>query len=118
MVTSFGKFLRKIRIDHNEILKDMANVLGVTASFLSAVENGKKKIPDQWLQILGDVYNLTPKEIEELDFAFSETNNSIKILFDGLGEENKKVAFSFARKLDTFTEKELAEFRKIMKMED
>lgn len=38
MVTAFGKFLRILR----EILKDMAEKLNVTSSFLSAVENGKK----------------------------------------------------------------------------
>ena len=43
MLTSIGRFLRKLRIDHGEILKDMADALGVSSAFLSAVENGKKK---------------------------------------------------------------------------
>ena len=42
MITSLGRFLRKLRIDQGEILKDMADKLGVSVSFLSAVENGKK----------------------------------------------------------------------------
>ena len=42
MLTSLGKFLRKLRIDNNELLKDMAQKLNVSVSFLSAVENGKK----------------------------------------------------------------------------
>ena len=45
MLTSIGRFLRKLRIDHGEILKDMADALGVSYAFLSAVENGKKKCP-------------------------------------------------------------------------
>ena len=45
MLTSIGRFLRKLRIDQGEILKDMAEKLGVTVSFLSSVENGKKKCP-------------------------------------------------------------------------
>ena len=44
MITPIGKFLRKLRIDTGEILKDMAEKLHVSPSFLSAVENGKKKI--------------------------------------------------------------------------
>lgn len=43
MITPIGKFLRKLRIDTGEILKDMAEKLHVSPSFLSAVENGKKK---------------------------------------------------------------------------
>ena len=42
MLTALGRFLRKIRIDRNELLKDMADKLEVSASFLSAVENGKR----------------------------------------------------------------------------
>ena len=45
MLTMLGKFLRKLRIDRNELLKDMAGKLDVTVSFLSSVENGKKKMP-------------------------------------------------------------------------
>ena len=45
MLTSIGKFFRKLRIDEGEILKDMAEKLGVSVSFLSAVENGKKRMP-------------------------------------------------------------------------
>ena len=43
MITAFGKFLRILRMDNGEILKTMAEKLEVTSSFLSAVENGKKK---------------------------------------------------------------------------
>jgi len=45
MITEYGKFLRKLRIDQGQILKTMAEKLGVSSAFLSAVENGKKKIP-------------------------------------------------------------------------
>lgn len=47
MLTEVGKFLRKVRIDHDEILKDMATKLGVSVSFLSVVENERKNIPDE-----------------------------------------------------------------------
>ena len=44
MLTNFGKALRKLRIDNNELLKDMALKLEVTVSYLSAVENGKRDV--------------------------------------------------------------------------
>lgn len=37
-VTSFGKILRKRRIDSSEILGDMAKRLDVSASYLSSIE--------------------------------------------------------------------------------
>lgn len=42
MVTAFGKFCRKLRIDRGQIMLDMAESLQVSPAFLSAVENGKK----------------------------------------------------------------------------
>lgn len=114
MITSFGKILRKIRIDNNEILRDMANKLNVTSSFLSAVENGKKRIPDQWLNQISSMYNLNSLEIEKLEFAFSETNENLKISFEGLNLESKKLAFSFARKLDKFDDTEMELLKKLL----
>lgn len=114
MITSFGKLLRKIRIDNGEILKDMANKLQVTSSFLSAVENGKKKIPDQWLNVLCTCYGLTEKQRKDLEFAYCETNNSLKISFDGLSAENKQLVFSFARKLNSFDSKEIEQLRTLL----
>ena len=52
MLTALGRFLRKIRIDRNELLKDMADKLEVSASFLSAVENGKKSMPSPPFSVL------------------------------------------------------------------
>jgi transcriptional regulator with XRE-family HTH domain len=45
MLTEFGQYLRKIRIDCGDLLKDMADKLGVTSSYLSAVETGKRNVP-------------------------------------------------------------------------
>ena len=42
MLSEFGKFSRKLRIDRDELLIDMAKKLGVKPAFLSAVEFGNK----------------------------------------------------------------------------
>ena len=42
MLTSFGKFCRKLRINNGELLYDMAEKLDVSSAFLSKVENGKR----------------------------------------------------------------------------
>ena len=49
LLTKLGRFLRKIRIDRGELMIDMAEKLGVTPAFLSAVENGKRKPPKEWV---------------------------------------------------------------------
>ncbi|MBB5072951.1 transcriptional regulator with XRE-family HTH domain [Bartonella callosciuri] len=45
MLTSFGKTLRRLRIDHSERLLDMGEKLDRSVPFLSSVEIGKKFLP-------------------------------------------------------------------------
>jgi transcriptional regulator with XRE-family HTH domain len=66
MTTDFGKFCRKLRIDNNELMKDMANKLGVTTSYLSAIEKGKRNIPTDWAEQIAEHYELTEKQVIDL----------------------------------------------------
>lgn len=66
MVTDFGKFCRKLRIDNDEFLKDMAGKIGVTSSYLSAVEQGKRKMPSEWAKKITGAYALTDSQQREL----------------------------------------------------
>lgn len=98
MLTSLGKFLRKLRIDHGEILKNMAEKLNVTASFLSAVENGKKSMPTNWNNQICDLYHLD--EVQQIEFtkAIAESEKKIAIDFTDSSFEQRELAIAFARK--------------------
>ncbi len=48
MLLSFGKILRKLRIDWAECLLDMSAKLGLSITFLSSVEIGKKCVHLEW----------------------------------------------------------------------
>lgn len=67
MLSEFGKICRKIRIDHNELSKDMADKLGVTPAYLSAVELGKRNVPNGWAHKISQLYSLDKKTSEELE---------------------------------------------------
>lgn len=114
MITSIGKFLRKIRIDNNEILADMAEKLGISSSFLSAVENGKKKIPVGWNKKICELYSLDEKQAENLDQAIAETEQSYEMNFFGVATENREIAVSFARKFAEMNEEQIAAIKKIL----
>lgn len=104
MVTSVGKFLRKLRIDRCEILKTMAESLGVSSAFLSAIENGKKKFPDTLLLKLQEAYNLSPEQMEELKLAIMESSNTLELNIQNSTDKNRQLAVSFARQFDTLDE--------------
>ena len=65
-LTEFGKFLRKLRIDNGELLKDMAIKLNTTPAFLSMVETGRRSIPKKWEEEIEKIYSLSLIQKEEL----------------------------------------------------
>lgn len=115
MLTSLGIFLRKLRLEQGEVLKDMADKLGVTVSFLSAVENGKKRMPSGWNNKICEIYSLDTDAQELLTTAIAETEESVEIDFAGIANPNKEIAVSFARKFSEFDDEELKKIREILK---
>jgi transcriptional regulator with XRE-family HTH domain len=101
MLTSIGRFLRKLRIDNGEILKDMAEALGVSSAFLSAVENGKKKMPEGWIEKLKSIYSFTAEQAEELQAAVIDTNDAVELNLQNATPGNRALAISFAREFDS-----------------
>lgn len=104
MITSIGKFLRKLRIDKGEILRNMAETLGVSSAFLSAVENGKKKLPDAWFPKLQEYYGLSVEQMEELKQAVIESGDTVELNIRNASAGNRQLAISFARQFDTLDE--------------
>lgn len=115
MLTPLGIFLRKLRLDHNEILKDMANKLNVSVSFLSAVENGKKKIPQNWAKEIKNMYNLSNEQIINFENAIIETQEYLEINLKNLSNIQKSIAISFARKLEEIDEKNMTKLLEFLK---
>lgn len=97
MLTQVGKFLRQMRMNNDEILKEMATKLGVTSSFLSAIENGKKKMPKSMRNKIVKKYDLSTEDIEALDNSILESNDTVEINVRSLSNDKKGLAISFAR---------------------
>ena len=96
MLTDFGKALRKMRIDHGEFLRDMAAKLNVTVAYLSAVENGRREVPDNWIGELANQYKLSNEERKD----------SLKIDLSGIQAEEKELALAFARTFKNLSEED------------
>ena len=98
--TSFGEFVRILRIRHHEVMGDMAKVLGTSLPFLSAVENGRKNVPADWIGKLTEHYGLTETEQQNLREAAEESKTQFKIVVGKAGNNQRKAALRFARSFD------------------
>lgn len=98
--TSFGEFMRVLRVKNHEVMGDVAKMLGVKVPFLSAVENGKKNVPSEWIEKIVTYYNLDAKGQAELKEAIEESKTQYKIIMNDSGVNQRKAAMRFARSFD------------------
>ena len=114
MVTEVGRFLRKLRIDEGEIILNMAEKLGVSASFLSAVENGKKRMPSSWNSRICEIYKLNLEQKEEFTNAIARTEEVIEMKLSTSDIKNKELAVSFARQFPDLDDEQTEQIKKIL----
>ena len=110
-MSEFGKELRKLRIDKGEILKNMADKLGCTSSYLSAIECGKRAVPPDLIPRLKELYGLDDGQVERLEAARDAVLKEISIGLGGASSEQRDVAIMFARTFKDLTREELEEMR-------
>lgn len=115
MITQLGKFLRKLRIDRGEILKNMADKLDVSPAFLSAVENGKKKMPSSWNSKICILYQLDMSAKQDFTKAIAETEDTITMSMEQLAIPQKEIAISFARQFPELSEEEMRIINSVLK---
>lgn len=101
MITKLGKFLRIFRMERGLLLKQMADDLGVSSSFLSAIEHGKKELPKGFEEKILQTYHLDKAESEGLSDAILYSKSDINLNISNMNNNLKDIAISFSRKLDT-----------------
>lgn len=113
MITELGKELRKIRIDRDERLLDMADKLQKSAAFVSAVEVGKKTPPNGFEEAVISAYSLAADMAEKLRSAADRARKAFTI------EPNttlgRDTAGLLARRMNNLSEKDLNDINNILK---
>lgn len=108
--TSYGRYLKRLRIDTGDTLGTMAKKLNVSVSLLSSVESGAREIPPELSEKIRTEYKLDAEASDALLKAECETlHKSISI---SLGshendEEFKKAAISISRDLQELSVQEV-----------
>ena len=77
-ISEYGEFLKHLRIDKREMLKNMADKLGIKSSYLSAIESGNRDIPPNLTELICSKYGLSDEECKKLHEA--ELNEDRKLV--------------------------------------
>ena len=94
-LTDFGKAIRTARIETDETLSQMAQAIGTTPAFLSAIETGRKKIPDSWVEKIEAFFRAKGKFIPNLRDLAAVANDSVSVA--GLSPAQQMLVAGFAR---------------------
>ena len=118
MATEIAKFLRKLRIDSDKSLGDMADDLHLSAPYLSAIENGRRTAPEEMKDALFSKYSLS--EEQKLEFArlVAESREKVEIGLKGIQQdmlpEYVDTAVMFAHDLSQMNREQLAEVKEFL----
>ena len=114
MLTRFGKEVRTLRIEKGVTLKQMATALGKTSAYLSAVETGRKNLPDSLVDEAINYFALEGEMAQQLKRAAELSHNVVNIPMNGVSEPKREVATAFARQFPTLSDETLSQIRSLL----
>lgn len=113
-LTPFGKAMRKLRIDHDLLLKQVADGIGVTPAFLSAVESGRKPVPGSLVDRTANWMRLGAEEAQQLRAAADESAVAVQIPLAVASAFDRSLATQLARNFDKLDESQKFAIREII----
>lgn len=117
--TELGRFLRHIRLDTDEVLGDMAVNLDISPAYLSAIENGKRELPEGFCDSVIQKYRLDAKKAYELKKLEMEMKRQLIIPMNTptLSPQQVDTALMFARDFSKLNESQLDKIIMVIKGE-
>lgn len=102
-LTEFGTAVRQARGRAGKTLMAMANDLGTSPAFLSAIETGRNKVPAQWVIKIDEYFKRLGNPIENLPMLADAANETVSI--DGLPLQHQLLVSGFAK--SAYTQEQL-----------
>ena len=107
-MTPFGERLRTLREERGILLKEMAADLGVSATYLSALEHGRRSKPNwSFVQRVIHYFNIIWDEADEFQRLADLSNPRIVVETAGLSQKATLLANLLSRTIGELSDTEL-----------
>jgi transcriptional regulator with XRE-family HTH domain len=114
-VTPFGEAVRRLRRMKGVTQKQMAEAIGVSPAYLSALEHGKRSAPSfDFIQRVAGYFNIIWDDVEELLSAGAMSHPRVVIDTSGLGPDYTAFANRLSRRIGKLDQASLKEMSDIL----
>src|SRR5699024_8880727 len=107
-----------LRIKSNKNLKEMAEYMGSSSAYLSAVENGRKRITEAVLAGTVEFFSAQGETKEDvrrkLESLVDKSQPDCRIVREGADDGSRALAVAFARKISDLEEEDRRMFMEIL----
>lgn len=112
--TALGVMLRQLRVANNQTQGDIADKLGMQASYWSAIEVGKKPFPESQIETLAGIFNLDDSKKEQLKSLAENFKTAYTINVVGYDDDKRILAAAFARRLSELPAEKVKTMKEIL----
>ncbi len=118
-MTPFGEKMRQLRKRQGVTQKQMAEALGVSSAYLSALEHGNRSRPSWYLvQGINQFFNLIWDEAEEIERLANLSHPRVAIDTSELSAEATELANLLSSKFSSLDNRQIRTIRAVVTGED
>lgn len=111
-LTNFGKVIRKLRIDKNMLLGNMATKLNISSAYLSAIELGNRDIPSDLLNNIKGLKIFSESEIDLLEEAIMQDKKVYNLVPQNKQQNN--MLLDIARNINCLSDEQIRRIQNII----
>jgi predicted transcriptional regulator len=114
MTTQLGKELKKLRIDLGTNLMGMSKMVSLSPAFLSAIETGRKRVPDNFLETLVARIPAVAKDRSKYEVLINQARKEVRVALENVNYEDAELATALARRFGSLSAEEKARLKSIV----
>mgnify|MGYP000845794668 CR=1 FL=1 len=110
-LTTFGETVRSARRQTKQTLKTMADTLGTSPAFLSAIETGRSKVPMDFVEKIENFFKSLDHPVHDLKQKAMVSNENVSL--SGLSLQQQMLVAGFAS--SDFSKEQLERFAELLR---
>jgi transcriptional regulator with XRE-family HTH domain len=114
MTTPLGKELKKLRIDLGLTLMGLSDLVDLSPAFLSAIETGRKRVPDNFLNTLAAKIPAVAEDRAKFEVLINQARREVRMPIENATYQDAMLATEFARRFSNLSPEDKSRLSSIL----